>query len=351
MATIAYVLTGSEDRDEADQKSIVQDYSRDKNLRIDNYITIDVPSGRAGRYQRIQELFSGINRWDVVVVSDIAKIGQSVSEIVTLLRGLSERGIRFIAALQDLDLNGPGNASSKAVTSVFTMLAELENKYASERIRKALALRKKEGAVLGRPKGRISASKLDDRRELIIDYLSKGVSMTSLARILDTSPSNLLSYIRTRQITSTRRTRTAREKVPKKVSPEGISEKASPERVPEKASPERIVKDNWIMHDRVPRTLEENSVLATNRGDTANDFMLCRRCGKNIFDPRTTTCVGGYIDYADSDSFRRIPYPDTEKEKCSKCGTSPGGFHHDGCYVERCPRCGERLVSCACKKL
>jgi hypothetical protein len=34
--------------------------------------------------------------------------------------------------------------------------------------------------------------------------------------------------------------------------------------------------------------------------------------------------------------------------RCGDCGTKPGGFHHLGCDLERCPRCRRQLISCGC---
>jgi len=36
------------------------------------------------------------------------------------------------------------------------------------------------------------------------------------------------------------------------------------------------------------------------------------------------------------------------RRRCGDCGAKPGGFHHLGCDLERCPRCGWQLISCGC---
>jgi len=37
-------------------------------------------------------------------------------------------------------------------------------------------------------------------------------------------------------------------------------------------------------------------------------------------------------------------------DHCHDCNVRKGQFHVPGCDMEKCPRCGEQLISCSCKK-
>lgn len=45
-------------------------------------------------------------------------------------------------------------------------------------------------------------------------------------------------------------------------------------------------------------------------------------------------------------------FPDASDDaRCGDCGAMRGGLHHWGCDCERCPACGEQLISCYCKNV
>ena len=68
------------------------------------------------------------------------------------------------------------------------------------RTKEALFQRKAKGTKLGRPKGQAATLKLDTEQDQIINYLKKGVSKRSIARIVECSPATLYAWLKQRNI-------------------------------------------------------------------------------------------------------------------------------------------------------
>lgn len=75
---------------------------------------------------------------------------------------------------------------------------------------------------------------------------------------------------------------------------------------------------------------------------------ICRVCKKDMTEADGCT-ANKHIEYADG---VRLPasteHFDEPDGRCHDCRAKHGKYHHTGCDVERCPRCGRQLISCGC---
>ncbi len=65
----------------------------------------------------------------------------------------------------------------------------------------------------------------------------------------------------------------------------------------------------------------------------------------------TPTCAYLFIRIDGKNYHRNTDYFD-RGGRCHDCMivNKPGNIHHYGCDMERCPRCGNQLISCDCQK-
>lgn len=79
---------------------------------------------------------------------------------------------------------------------------------------------------------------------------------------------------------------------------------------------------------------------------------ICTDCNKEMHTARTCKANPGVdIDGQHYDPIPYEPLPELKKIKnlrCHDCGIKPRGIHHQGCDMERCPKCEGQLISCNC---
>ena len=164
LKTVAYLRVSTRSQDLANQKLAILEFSQKRRFPIDQFIE-----------SRISSRQSPLEPGDRLLVSELSRLGRSLSQVIQIVETLVHRKIRFIAIKEAIEFDGKQDLRTKVMIALFGLFAEVERDLISERTKEGLAAAKAKGKLLGRPKA-------------------------SIAKILDVSRSALYHFIQTRKI-------------------------------------------------------------------------------------------------------------------------------------------------------
>ena len=186
----------STDKQDADRQELdLRRYAEAEGLGAVKIVRETVSSRKADRevYPLIERMKAG----DVLLVTELSRLGRSVIEINGIISDVVRRGaaLRVVSgalAGQAID----GSIQAQALVFALGLSAQVERDLISERTASALRARKAQGVKLGRPVG---SSRLNDRAEEIDKYLSRGVDKANIARIIGCQRATLYAWLKARK--------------------------------------------------------------------------------------------------------------------------------------------------------
>ena len=198
--TVAYLRASTGKQDLDHQKLELLDFARQNSLTIDEFVEITISSRMTGKQRRIDELLEKLTQADTLMVTELSRLGRSTAEVISLVNSLIKQNIRLIVLKQKMDIS-QHDMKSKIMVTLFSLFSELERDLISLRTKEALASKKKQGQILGKPKGTIQKSKFDKDVEKIKELLGYGLSVRKIAKYLGyTNHISLNTYINKKNI-------------------------------------------------------------------------------------------------------------------------------------------------------
>ena len=183
---VAYLRASTDKQDLNHQKLELLEFARKKSLSIDEFVEITISSRKSSKQRRIDELLSMLNDGDILLVTELSRLGRSTTEVITIVNSLAKRNIRVIVLKQNLDISKQ-DINSKVTLTLFSLFSELERDLISLRTKEALASKKRQGQILGKPKGTIQKSKFDKHVGKIQELLDYGLSVRKISSVLEYS--------------------------------------------------------------------------------------------------------------------------------------------------------------------
>ena len=142
----AYLRVSTDSQNLMQQQNAINEYIKYKGLTITDVVTDEGVSGGVSYKDRhLYNLVQSLNEGDVIVVSEISRLGRSMSDLNKLVNEeLKPRNIRLIIITMGLDLDCSNlKAIDEMILFAFSFSAQVEKEMIQERTRNALEARKK----------------------------------------------------------------------------------------------------------------------------------------------------------------------------------------------------------------
>lgn len=190
-----YIRVSTDKQTTENQKFEIEKYCQERNIAIDEWIEETISATKKLEDRKFGELLFRMQGEDQLIVTELSRLGRNLMQIMSILHGCMERDIKVFTIKEHYELGN--NINSKVLAFAFGLSAEIERNLISQRTREALARKKAEGVILGRPKGRKSNNlKLSGKESEIRLLLNKKKSHSAIARIIGVHRFTLTSYVR-----------------------------------------------------------------------------------------------------------------------------------------------------------
>jgi DNA invertase Pin-like site-specific DNA recombinase len=145
-----------------------------------------------GLHERIKE-------GDLIICAELSRLGRSLFMIMSILNQLMKINAKVWTIKDNYRLGD--DIQSKVLAFAFGLSAEIERDLISQRTKEALALRRSEGVVLGRPVGKKSSHvKLTGKEKEIKELREANVSKSEIGRRFGVNRMTVDTFMKARRI-------------------------------------------------------------------------------------------------------------------------------------------------------
>lgn len=178
--TYGYIRVSTEEQNLENQKKAISE-----KYEIDEWVEEKVSGTVDYTKRNLGELIDKLKNGDTLIITELSRLGRSISMIFDIISMLKKRNVRCVAIKNNFDMNP--NDSNDIITSViifaFGLSAQIERQLISERTKQGLSVARAKGKCIGRQKGEtVYYVKLRKYQADIMSKADKGQSINSLAK-------------------------------------------------------------------------------------------------------------------------------------------------------------------------
>lgn len=191
-----YIRVSSDKQTVENQRFEILRFCEQNAISVDGWIEETISGTKSYNKRELGKLLRKIKSEDVIICSELSRLGRSLFMIMEILSHCMQQGSQVWTIKEGYRLGD--DIQSKVLAFAFGLSAEIERNLISQRTKEALARRRAEGVVLGRPKGSITCrenSRLYRHERYILHALDAGVSKHTIARRIHCSRNTLNRYV------------------------------------------------------------------------------------------------------------------------------------------------------------
>lgn len=189
-----YIRVSTDKQNVENQRYEIEKYCEQNHFKVDKWVEEVVSGKKTIENRKLGQLLKRMKRNDIMICAELSRLGRSMMLIMSVLNECMEREIQVWTIKDNYRLGA--DLPSKVLAFAFGLVAEIERDLISQRTKEALARKKSEGVILGRPKGRLSSKKkLSGHEKEIKLMLQKKTPKTHIARIFKVHRNTLYQFI------------------------------------------------------------------------------------------------------------------------------------------------------------
>ncbi len=178
-----YIRVSTDKQTVENQRFEINDFCKRNNVVVNRWIEETISGAKNVEDRKLGRLLKRMKKGDILICSELSRLGRNLLMIMGVLNECMNRDIRVWTIKDNYRLGSDIN--SKVLAFAFGLSAEIERNLISQRTKEALARKRAEGVVLGRPIGRKNTKmKLTGQEKKIQELLNKQVSYSAIGRIL-----------------------------------------------------------------------------------------------------------------------------------------------------------------------
>ena len=177
----AYIRVSTDMQTVENQKLAIKSYAKYHRLTKIQWIAETISGTKMPEKRKLGALLDKVVKGDVIIITELSRLGRSMTMILNVLQFLLEKEVKVIAIKEGYELGD--NIQSKVLAFAFGLSAEIERTLLSERTKQGLERARKQGKHIGRRPGQKPKKyKLTGKAAYIKRERSTGRSKLSLAK-------------------------------------------------------------------------------------------------------------------------------------------------------------------------